>query len=78
MPIDRGRWCSGRLDLIRPQQNHWHLDHLYILPEHQGRGIGAAVFGDVFKSADAQRMPIRLGALRGSDSNRFYRPHGFV
>ncbi|CAM2158848.1 GNAT family N-acetyltransferase [Paraburkholderia tropica] len=64
--------------LVRPQQDHWLLDHLYILPEHQGRGIGAAVLQDVFKRADAQRMPIRLGALRGSDSNRFYQRHGFV
>ncbi|MBW0448472.1 N-acetyltransferase [bacterium M00.F.Ca.ET.228.01.1.1] len=64
--------------MIRPQHDHWHLDHLYILPEHQGRGIGAAVLRDVFKRADAQRMAIRLGALRGSDSNRFYRRHGFA
>ena len=29
--------------LVRPQADHWLLDHLYILPEHQGKGIGAAV-----------------------------------
>ncbi|CAE6905528.1 hypothetical protein R69749_08384 [Paraburkholderia domus] len=58
--------------LIRPQEDHWLLDHLYILAEHQGKGIGAAVLRDVFANADAQRMPIRVGALRGSDSNRFY------
>jgi GNAT superfamily N-acetyltransferase len=64
--------------LIRPREGHWLLDHLYILPEYQGKGIGAAVLRDVFANADAQRMPIRLGALRGSDSNRFYQRHGFV
>ncbi|MFP4896970.1 GNAT family N-acetyltransferase [Paraburkholderia sp. EG304] len=64
--------------LVRPQQDHWLLDHLYILPEHQGKGIGAAVLLDVFKDADAHHMPIRLGALRGSDSNRFYQRHGFM
>lgn len=64
--------------LIRPQEDHWLLDHLYILPEHQGKGIGGAVLQDVFASADAQRMSIRLGALRGSDSNRFYQRYGFV
>lgn len=64
--------------LIRPQNDHWLLDHFYVLPEHQGRGIGAAVLRDVFKSADTQHMPIRLGALRGSDSNRFYQRHGFI
>jgi len=64
--------------LIRPQEDHWLLDHFYILPDHQGKGIGAAVLRDVFKDADAHHMEIRLGALRGSDSNRFYQRHGFV
>lgn len=64
--------------VIRPQADHWLLDHFYILPAHQGKGIGATVLRDVFTSADGQGMPVRLGALRGSDSNRFYRRHGFV
>lgn len=64
--------------LIRPQADHWLLDHLYILPVHQGKGVGAAVLRDMFARADAQRLPIRVGALRGSDSNRFYQRHGFV
>src|SRR5690606_34858636 len=64
--------------LIRPQKDHWLLDHFYILPNHQGKGIGTAVLRDIFKDADAHHMEIRLGALRGSDSNRFYKHHGFV
>ncbi|WP_415817732.1 GNAT family N-acetyltransferase [Bordetella tumbae] len=64
--------------LIRPREDHWLLDHFYILPNHQGKGIGAAVLRDVFKGADAHHMEIRLGALRGSGSNRFYQRHGFV
>ena len=64
--------------LIRPQEDHWLLDHLYILPNHQGKGIGAAVLRDVYKDVDAHHMEIRLGALRGSDSNRFYQRHGFL
>ncbi|MBR0825313.1 GNAT family N-acetyltransferase [Bradyrhizobium manausense] len=63
--------------LVRPQEDHWHLDHLYIVPEHQGKGIGAAVLRQIFADADSQRMSIRLGALRGSESNRFYQRHGF-
>jgi GNAT superfamily N-acetyltransferase len=63
--------------LVRPQEDHWHLDHLYIVPEHQGKGIGAAVLRQIVVDADLQGMPIRLGALRGSDSNRFYQRHGF-
>lgn len=63
---------------IRPREDHLSLEHLYALPEHQGRCIGAAVLQRIFASADAQRMSIRVNALRGSDSNRFYRRHGFV
>jgi GNAT superfamily N-acetyltransferase len=54
------------------------LDHLYILPGFQGRGLGAAVLGRVFEQADALGMPVRVGALRDSGSNRFYQRHGFV
>lgn len=64
--------------LIRPETDYWLLDHFYLLPEHQGRGVGAAVLRAVFNDADANRMPIRLGALRGSDANRFYQRHGFT
>ena len=63
--------------LVRPQPDHWHLGHLYIVPEHQARGIGATVLRQIIADADSQRMPIRLGALRGSESNRFYQRHGF-
>ena len=54
------------------------LDHLYVVPSQQGRGIGAAVLAQVFAQADASDSTLRVGALRGSDSNRFYRRHGFV
>ncbi len=64
--------------LVRPNDDHWLLDHLYIVPGHQGKGIGAAVLREIFAEADAQRMPVRVGALRGSASHRFYRRHGFV
>lgn len=48
------------------------------MPAHQRKGIGAAVLRAILADADAQRMPVRVGALRGSDSNRFYERHGFV
>jgi len=63
--------------VVRPQDDGLLLDHLYLLPRAQGRGIGAAVLADVLARADASRLPVRVGALRGSDSNRFYARHGF-
>ena len=63
--------------VVRAQDDGLLLDHLYLLPQAQGGGVGAAVLADVFARADASRLPVRVGALRGSDANRFYRRHGF-
>jgi len=54
------------------------LEHLYLAPQHQGRGIGTIVLGIIIGEADAVGAPLSVGALRGSDSNRFYARHGFV
>jgi len=64
--------------VVRPCDEGLLLDHLYLLPRAQGRGIGAAVLADVLARADASGLPVRVGALRGSDANRFYERHGFV
>ncbi|PCE23220.1 GNAT family N-acetyltransferase [Paraburkholderia acidicola] len=64
--------------VVRPMADHILLHHLYVLPEHQGKGIGASVLRDVVADANSKSMPIKVGALRGSDSNRFYQRSGFV
>ncbi|CAM3636801.1 N-acetyltransferase domain-containing protein [Bordetella sputigena] len=63
---------------LRRDDGALKLDHLYIAPGHQGAGVGAAVLRRVFERADALGLPVRVGALRDSASNRFYRRHGFV
>lgn len=62
---------------VKPGADQLLLDHLYIRPGHQGQGIGAAVLAKIFEEADARAMPLRVGALRDSDSNRFYQRNGF-
>jgi GNAT superfamily N-acetyltransferase len=54
------------------------LDHLYILPEWQGRGIGGVVLQSILAAADERGLAVRLGALKESASNRFYQRYGFV
>jgi len=54
------------------------LDHLYVRTSFQGQGIGSAVLERVFGEADARGLPVRVGALRGSASNRFYLRHEFI
>jgi GNAT superfamily N-acetyltransferase len=63
--------------VVRPHTDGLLLDHLYVRPSHQGRDIGAAVLQVVFAEADARGANVHVGALRGSDSNRFYQSHGF-
>jgi GNAT superfamily N-acetyltransferase len=63
--------------VVKPQVHALLLDHLYVRPAYQGQGIGAAVLQLVFAQARSQSLPVRVGALRESDSNRFYLRHGF-
>ena len=63
--------------VVRPAADELLLDHLYVVPPMQGRGIGAAVLAVVFAEADAERRNLRVGALKGSRSNAFYQRHGF-
>ena len=63
---------------FRPDDEGFHLDHLYVHPDHQSQGIGSEVLRHLLSLADARQLPVHLGALRNSLSNRFYQRHGFV
>lgn len=63
--------------VVKPIEQGLMLDHLYIHPDHQNSRIGTAVLRLIFAEADNQGKAIRVGALKGSDSNRFYVRHGF-
>lgn len=54
-----------------------YLNHLYVSPQHQSFGIGSTVMASLIKYSEEKMKPIRLGALKGSKSNEFYRRHGF-
>jgi len=54
------------------------LNHLYIDPAFQRRGIGHWVLQWVCAEADRRQLPVELMALKGSEANRFYLSHGFV
>lgn len=63
--------------VVKQQGAELLLDHLYLKRVAQGSGVGAAVLSLIFQEADAVALPIKVGALKGSDSNRFYVRHGF-
>ncbi|MGH8817958.1 MAG: GNAT family N-acetyltransferase [Achromobacter pestifer] len=63
---------------LRPDGAGLRLDHLYLVPAAQRLGLGGQVMRRILQDADSQGLPVSVGALRDSDSNRFYRRHGFV
>ncbi|MBO9356820.1 GNAT family N-acetyltransferase [Bordetella petrii] len=63
---------------LRPVGNALRLDHLYLLPAECGRGVGSRVMGHIIGQARAAGLALQVGALRGSDANRFYLRHGFA
>ena len=64
--------------VVKPEASGLKLDHLYIEPEYQGRGIGSKVLQKIFATADQLGLTISVTALRDSESNSFYQKHGFV
>lgn len=61
---------------LRPAQDaHW-LEHFYLDPAFQGRGIGSAVLSTLLERHERD-APIRLNVLRGSPARRLYERHGF-
>jgi len=69
--------CIGFFS-ISPVDDGLLLGHLYVHPNHQGSGIGTVTLRQVIAKANAEQLPLRLCALRGSESNNFYQRHGFV
>ncbi|WP_097880432.1 GNAT family N-acetyltransferase [Streptomyces sp. st140] len=63
---------------LRPAEDGWWLEHFYLSPALQGRGIGSAVLRGVLDRADAERIPVRLDVLHGSPARRLYERHGFT
>ena len=64
----------GSITVRREPDARW-LEHFYILPEMQGRGVGSRVLELVLAEQDA--TPLRLNVLRGSGARSLYERHGF-
>ncbi|MET7690874.1 GNAT family N-acetyltransferase [Streptomyces sp. NPDC005483] len=63
---------------LRPAEDaHW-LEHFFLDPELQGRGLGSAVLRTLLARTDAEGEPVRLNVLQGSAARRLYERHGFT
>ncbi|MFI7421093.1 GNAT family N-acetyltransferase [Nonomuraea sp. NPDC049684] len=63
---------------LRPAEDGRLLEHFYLAPAVQGRGLGTAVLRALLDRADAERATVRLVVLRGSAAQRLYERHGFT
>ncbi|MGW6735813.1 GNAT family N-acetyltransferase [Streptomyces sp. NPDC055013] len=63
----------------RPQrrQELW-LEHFYLAPPLQGRGIGSGVLRELLERCDRDGVLVRLNVLQGSPARRLYERHGFT
>jgi GNAT superfamily N-acetyltransferase len=63
---------------LRPADDRQWLEHFYLAPHHQGRGLGSAVLATLLARTDAQSLTVGLNVLQGSPARRLYARHGFT
>jgi GNAT superfamily N-acetyltransferase len=54
------------------------IDQIYVLPEHQGQGIGTALIRSVLQRGVELDLPVRLRVLQVNPARRLYERLGFV
>jgi GNAT superfamily N-acetyltransferase len=63
---------------LRPAEDGQWLEHFYLAPGIQGRGLGSAVLRTLLDRTDADGVLVRLNVLQGSAARRLYERHGFT
>jgi ribosomal protein S18 acetylase RimI-like enzyme len=54
-----------------------HVNRIYILPEHQNRGIGTHLLESILDQAAREGLAVTLRVLRGNPARRLYQRLGF-
>ena len=63
----------------RKTPDTFKVDQLYILPEHQGKGIGAACMKRIIDDANREQKPVTLQVLKiNTRATAFYQRLGFT
>ncbi|MFD5032045.1 GNAT family N-acetyltransferase [Streptomyces sp. NPDC058405] len=63
---------------VLPAEDGQQLEHFYLAPGMQGRGLGSAVLRTLLDRIDADGVLVRLNVLQGSSARRLYERHGFI
>ncbi|MFC9282107.1 GNAT family N-acetyltransferase [Streptomyces collinus] len=75
--IETGGTFAGCVSLRPAEETHW-LEHFYVAPHTQGRGVGGAVLRGLLERCDRAGTLVRLNVLQGSPARRLYERHGFA
>ncbi|MCK2214889.1 GNAT family N-acetyltransferase [Actinomadura sp. ATCC 31491] len=75
--IELGGAFGGCVALRPAEGCHW-LEHFFLDPAWQGRGIGSGVLRELLERCDREGTVVRLNVLQGSAARRLYERHGFV
>jgi ribosomal protein S18 acetylase RimI-like enzyme len=67
---------AGCVTLARKDDHHW-LGQFYIVPAHQGRGLGTKLLALLLAETDASGLPVRMSVLKRNPAARLYERHGF-
>jgi len=62
---------------LKPSNDELELEHFYLNPDHQSKGLGGTVLRLLIDEANEQGLSIYLGVLKQSPAARFYERHGF-
>ncbi|KAA0962980.1 GNAT family N-acetyltransferase [Microbacterium sp. ANT_H45B] len=62
---------------VRVEPDAVWIEHFYLDPAVQGRGLGSAVLAHLLAD-ESPSVPFRLNVLQGSPARRLYERHGFV
>lgn len=57
---------------VRRETDHVFLAAIEIDPQHQNRGVGSEVIGQIIAEADAEDLPVRLRVLKVNPARALY------
>jgi ribosomal protein S18 acetylase RimI-like enzyme len=63
--------------IVLHKEDHWDLDEIVVVPEHQCRGLGTQLLRTLMAAAQAAGMPIRLSVLNINPARELYLRLGF-
>ncbi|WP_392340916.1 GNAT family N-acetyltransferase [Moritella marina] len=63
---------------IEINTDHIHFCRFFLLPEHQGKGIGSRVLNQLITLSKEKQLPCKLSHLQGNRVGELYARFGFV